>query len=310
MFTKKAIVYPIIILSMIFWSMSFVWYKIVYQYFEPITTIFLRLIISSILLLIFTLIFKKLQKVKKEDYGLMIILAFFQPFLYFVGESFGMLYVSSTVAAVVISTIPLFTPILAFFLFGERISFYNVAGIFISFFGVLMVIFNKNLTITASPKGLLLLFIAVVAALSYSALIIKLTKKYNSYTIITVQNVIGIFFFLPLFLIFDFKSFINITFTWKMVLPLIELAVFASSLAFVFFIYGIKELGITKANMFCNVIPVFTAILAFFILKETLSSQKFLGIFIVIGGLFLSQINFKKLKGKNYYLFKRFNYRT
>jgi len=34
-------------------------------------------------------------------------MAFFEPFLYFIGESFGLVYISSTIAAVIVATIPL-----------------------------------------------------------------------------------------------------------------------------------------------------------------------------------------------------------
>lgn len=308
--SSKLIVYPIIVLSMVFWSLSFVWYKVIYEYFNPITVIFLRLIISSAFLFLFTTIFKKLQKIQRKHWKLMIILTFFQPFLYFIGESFGMLYVSSTLGAVLISTIPLFTPILAYILFKEKISILNVFGLIVSFMGVLLVIMNKDFRFEASWQGVLLMLLAVIAALGYSALIAKLTQNYNSYTIITVQNFLGIFLFMPLFFIFDFKSFIQIDFSWEMLIPLLELSIFASSFAFIFFTYGIKILGITKANMFTNTIPVFTAIFAFFILKETLDFQKIMGILIVITGLFLTQIKLKNLKGKSMILFKKFNYRT
>lgn len=308
--SEKIIVYPVIIMAMILWSLSFVWYKEVYKFFEPITTIFLRLILSSAFLVVFTLVFKKLQKVKRKDWKLMLLLSFFQPFLYFIGESFGMLYVSSTIGAILISTIPLFTPIVAFIIFKERVSALNIFGILVSFFGVLVVVLNKDLSFEASPRGIIFMFIAVLAALWYSALISKMAHDYNAYTIITVQNIIGIFLFLPLFLIFDLDKFLQVNITWEAVFPLLELSIFASSFAFIFFTYGIKILGITKANLFTNIIPVFTAIFAFFILKESLDIIKIIGIIIVISGLFLSHISKRGMKKMRTSLMKKFNYRT
>lgn len=48
-------------------------------------------------------------------------------------------------------------------------------------------------------------------------------------------------------------------------------------------------LGINRANMFVNVIPVFTALFAWLILGDTLTLQKSIGIALVIGGLFLAE---------------------
>ncbi|MEA3444978.1 MAG: DMT family transporter, partial [Bacteroidota bacterium] len=101
--TEQFRIYAAIILAMIFWSLSFVWYKEIYQFLKPITVIFLRLIISSVILLIATSLMGRLQKIEKKDIKLIMVLAFFEPFLYFVGESFGMSYVSPVLGSVIIS---------------------------------------------------------------------------------------------------------------------------------------------------------------------------------------------------------------
>lgn len=287
-------IYGALILSMIFWSFSFVWYRLVFEFYKPMTVIILRLLISSVILIIFTLMIKKLQKLRKEDIWKMIALSFFQPFLYFFGESLGMQYVSATTGAVVISVIPLVTPIAAYLFLNERLGWMNYFGLFFSFTGVALVIFENNFTLNAPLKGVLFLLLAVVAAVAYSVYLIKLTNRYNTLTIITYQNTIGIFYFLPFFLIFEYKHFSQVPITRDLVIPMLELAIFASSFAFILFTYGIKKLGISKANTFSNLIPVFTAVFAFYRLGEDLNLQKIVGIFVVMGGLFLSQYNRKK----------------
>jgi len=123
------------ILSMIFWSFSFVWIKIVYEAYGPLTTILFRLLISSSLMLIFTLLTKKLQNIRTGDLKFFLLLAFFEPFLYFMGESYGLMYVSSTVASVIVATIPLFAPIAAWYFYKEKLSRTNLYGLVITFFG-------------------------------------------------------------------------------------------------------------------------------------------------------------------------------
>lgn len=278
---------------MLFWSFSFVWIKIVYQTYNPITTVFIRLIISSILLFIFALSFKKLQKIDKSDYKILFSLAFFEPFLYFLGESFGLKMVSSTMGSVIVSTIPLFSPIVAYYLYKEKVSKINIIGILVSMLGVGLIIYNSNTNSISSPLGIILMFVAVFAAIAYSSRLKLLVNKYNAITLITYQNLIGIFLFLPLFLIFDLDHFIQARPSKEVVIAILQLAIFASSLAFLFFIYGLKHLGITKSNTFINMIPAFTAIFAFYILDEQISMQMIIGISIVIGGLFLSQLKYK-----------------
>ena len=276
---------------MMFWGFSFVWSKIVFKYYGPITTIFLRLVISSAILYIVVKLLKKKQKIDKSDYKSFMLLAFFQPFCYFIGESFGLNLVSTTVSAVVIATIPVFTPIIAHLFTKERLSILNYFGLIISFFGVLCMIINQDFTLDASPLGVLLLFFAVGSAIAYGITIKRLSEKYSSFTIITAQNALGALYFLPLFLIFDFRTFITIQPNFELISALLQLSVFASSLAYLLFIPVVRNLGLNKANIFANFIPIFTAVFSYFLIDEMFNFNKIIGMIIVIAGIFLSQIN-------------------
>ncbi len=295
---KSYIAYASVILAMIFWSFTFVWYKVVYQYYNPITTVLFRLVISSVFLLLLTYPLKRLQKLKVKDFKYFALVTFYQPFLYFIGESYGVQLVSSTLSSVIIATIPLFTVIVSFFFYKEKISKTNILGIIFSVIGVSLVIFNKSENLTASTLGISMLLLAVFASIGYSIVIKKLSNKYNSITIVTYHNILGVFYFIPLFFIFDYKDFLLSGFSDDAWVPLLELAIFGSSFAFIFFTFSIKKLGVTKANAFTNMIPVFTAIFAFYVLDETLNTSKITGISFVIAGLFLSQIKTLSLKDK------------
>ncbi|HLP61062.1 MAG TPA: DMT family transporter, partial [Candidatus Deferrimicrobium sp.] len=119
---KRMLVYAGVVLTMIFWGLSYIWLKMVYQFIGPITTTFLRMVATAFLLAAIVNISKKRQTIRGQDWKFVILLTFFHPFLYFLFESFGLKYVSPTVAAVIVTTIPLFIPIAAFYLFNERLS--------------------------------------------------------------------------------------------------------------------------------------------------------------------------------------------
>ena len=282
--------YISVILAMTFWSLTYVWYKMVFETYNPITTVFLRLVLSSLMLVIMMAPLKQLQKVNPKDLKYFFLVSLFQPFLYFLCESFGVKLVSSTISAVIISTIPLFSPFVTAYFFKEKILRFNIFGIVISILGVGMVIFERGENVSADPLGILLLFLAVAAGIGYSVVVKELSGKYNSISIVTYHNIIGIVFYLPLFLIFDWNHFVATGYVASAVVPLLELALFGSSFAFIFFTFSIKRIGVTKSNAFTNAIPVLTAIFAFFMLGEMLTAIKMAGIGLVIAGLFMSQI--------------------
>lgn len=284
------------ILSMIFWSFSFVWIKVVYEAYGPLTTILFRLIISSGLLFAFTILTRKLQKIQPGDLKMFILLAFFEPFLYFMGESFGLMYVSSTVAAVIVATIPLFAPLTAWYFYKEKLSRSNLTGLIITFFGVSLVVLDTSFSFKASPLGVSLEFLAVLGALGYSSILKGISHRYNTFSIIAYQNIIGAILFLPFWLGFEYNSFMQVPFHEEAFGAIVKLAIFASTFAFILFTFSIRNMGINKSNVFINAIPVFVAIFAFFILGDTLDYHQMIGIAIVISGLFLAQINWKRKK--------------
>jgi drug/metabolite transporter (DMT)-like permease len=281
--------YAAAIISMLFWGLSFVWFKIVIKYYEPVTIIFLRLVISGSILLLFLLITGKFERIRRKDIKWFLALAFTQPLCYFMGESFGLKLVSSTIASVIISTIPVFSPLVAYYTIKEKFSGYSLAGIMVSFAGVLIMILRKDLTLSAAPAGIALLFFAVFSALFYAIIIRKFSFGYSPLTIITAQNVIGMFYFLPFFLVMDFSHFITVHPTFELVSALLQLAIFASIFAYMLYISVLREFGVTRANIFTNLIPIFTAIASWIILGEMLTIAKIAGMIIVIFGVIVSQ---------------------
>jgi drug/metabolite transporter (DMT)-like permease len=282
-------IYFYLSLAMLFWGLSFIWYKQAYPQFNPVTIILLRLIISSLLLLSAAFLTRRIRLPKIKDIKYFLLLALFEPFLYFIGESFGLKYVSSTLASVIIATIPLISPFVSYYFFRERLTINNYLGILISFLGVLIVIYVEGQIGEAPWFGILLMLLAVLSTQGYTVVLKKLSADYSTLTIISTQNLFGIIYFLPLFLLLDAKDFSFSVYTWKDFMPVLYLAIFASTFAFLFFVEGIKKLGIARAVVFTNLIPIITVIFAFLILSEPLSLGKGGGILLTISGLFMSQ---------------------
>lgn len=282
------------VVAMVFWGLSFIWSTQVFNYLNPTTTIFFRLIISCVFLGVLLFSLGLFEKVHKKDLKLFALAALFEPFLYFIFESYGLLNSAPVVSSAIIATIPLFTPIAAFFFLKERLTPWNIAGFIISFFGVIFMLLNKNLELTISVKGIVFLFSAVFVAVAYSIALRKLTMLYKPLTITFVQNILGIIYFIPMFFIMENVTPSQIAQIGGYILPLLSLGVFASSVAYTLWAYAFSKLGAAKANIYSNLIPVFTAIFSCIIIGEMINVQKIIGILFVIGGLILSQLKFNK----------------
>lgn len=291
---KKHIAWILLTFAMAFWGMSFVWTRQLLNDFSPISIITIRLVISTVFLVILSVSIKKLQKIKKSDIKYFLLISLFEPFLYFVFEGYGIKATSASFAAIIIATIPLFTPLGTRLFFKERLSIMNFTGMFISFSGVALIIFNKTDDSSFSIFGLILLLGAVFSAVGYFLILKKVVDRYNSYSIATWQNFFGILYFVPLFFSMSLGDFKSIEITKDIIYAFIALSILASSIAFIFYTYGIRELGPSKAAAFINSVPVFTVIFAYFILNESIDIYKMVGMTVVIIGLFLAQKTKKK----------------
>ena len=267
-------------------ALSYVFTTIAFESFSPVQLLTLRLAIASSLLAFIGYRKGALQHISRKHIPAFVLLALLEPTGYFLCETFGLSLSSPVLAAVILSTVPLFAPFIAFLTIGERFSSGNVAGLAVSFIGVLFLTL-KGGSLNASPLGLLLLGGAVFFLIVYSIAVKKLQKHYTTHTIVTAQNTIGTLYFIPILLASGNPIPEHIG--GSALVSAITLGIFASGLAFVWFGESIKNIGVGKTNAFLNLMPAVTAIASIAITGETIDGQGIIGIVLVIAGLFTSQ---------------------
>jgi len=282
--------------AMFFWAITFVWYKIAYETYRPYEVVFFRLLLATIVLFAVMSLSRHWQKLERKDLWRLMIVAFFEPFLYFNGEGNAMQYVSSSLGSIVIATIPIFAAIGAWLFLKERISIYVILGVIVSCVGVAIMSFGSG-ELRATLIGIMFLALAIFGAVGYGLMVRPLTLKYSTLTIVAYQSLFGTLYFLPMFLFIDGRHFLTVDHTMRGIYTVIAMSIFATIGAFVLFTDVIRSLGVAKSNIFTNLIPVFTVILAFLILKDPISSRTIVGLILALLGLILSQYaDLKKLK--------------
>ena len=299
---SKVKAYISIVFSMAFFAFSYVWFKIANQAYRPLTIVFFRLATSIVVLSLFLYLTKRFEKIRKEDRIYFFFIALFEPFLYFIFESHGLTLVSSTVASVLIATIPVFTAIGALVFFREKLNRLNYVGVIISFTGILIFIVAGESNLSFDIRGIILMLCAVLCATGYSLILRRLANNYRPVYIVNVQNIIGFILFLPVFLLSEGRYIPDMVFDTEAALAVAQLAIFASCGAFILFGYTVRIIGVTRANLFANIIPVLTAVFAYYSIGEIITLEKFAGIIIMIAGLYMAQIRFSiKRKIKEIY---------
>ncbi len=291
-FFKRYLPQILLVISSAFWGASFIFTKGLFLSEKAITPSIIltgRMLVASLFTIPLLALTHKLQPIKKGHLRYFLLLAFTEPFLYSICETGGVQFVSGSLASIIVATIPLFIPFGMAIVYKERLKISAVIGVTLSLVGIAMMSLDDNLSFSANPKGLILLAAAVVIAVIYTLTLVKILDHYSPITITCYQNLIGFFYFLPLMLILDGHNLMQLSFAPRMWLMIGFLGVFCSTIAYMFFNYGMKHLGATAGSVYNNIIPVFSLLLALAIGQETISWMKVAGMAVVLVGLTIAQ---------------------
>ena len=295
--SSRILAYIAATVAVTLWGMSYIWTdKIINQGVSIFYFIFVRIFLAGVIMFLFNTTYGRIKRIQKRDLPKFLLLAFFEPFTYFICETFGIkLTGSPTISAVVIATIPIFSTGAGVLFFKEKITPVNILGIIVSLTGILMVAAAKGAAGENFIWGIMLLLIAVLSTVGHSSLTKSLVGIYSSQIIVMYQFLIGAVYLLPLFLWKGHSDFnAEIYFSSEVWYPLICLTVLCSSLAFSLWVSSIKSLGVAKSSIFSAMIPVAAALVAWILGHELLTTRQWAGIAISTAGVVLSQYTAKK----------------
>lgn len=294
---NRFMIYIGLVVSMLIWAITFVWVKqIMDAGLSPTMLIFFRLLITSIIVLPLFALLRYFKQIQRKDWPMLLLMSLLEPFLYYLGETNGIKLVSPNIAAIIIATIPVFLTVFARVILGEKLKIINYFGIVVSFAGVICIILDGDGRLSASPRGLIFLFLAVFSAVGYTLIAKKLLLRYNPFLIAGIKILIACVYYIPIFLIFDLPDISKIQFTLEILLLILALGICGNLLAYLFFNTAIKHIGASKSSIFSNLIPVFTIVFSFFILSESVDIIKATGILLTLLGIYISQLQRNKNK--------------
>ena len=284
--------YLAILVTVFFWGMSFLWSDSVLDQNVPVFTfIFTRMVLAAAALTLFSLLTGRLQKIRRGDWKWFAAMTAFEPFLYFLGETFGLKITGSpTLCSVIIATIPVFTLIVGQIFFREKLSHLNRIGIFVAVAGVIGFIVLGGSLHTEYLYGIGILFLAVIGSTGYTAICKKLVDKgYNAFTIVTWQFILAMGYFLVPFLIWDAPTWTPVYLSWPVLRPILALAVLCSGVAFVLYAACVDRIGMTRTVVFLPLVAIVSAVAASLMGQDTILPLQMAGIVVAMAGVVMAQ---------------------
>ena len=291
---KKRYVYLLQLFASMVWGVSFILTKELFESEKDITVFVIltfRLLLATAVTIPTLLLLRRLEPIRKGDLKWFLLLSLCEPFIYSICETNGVRLVSGSMASIVVATIPLFVPFGMALAYREKIQPLTLVGIVLSLVGLgVMLFLGGEDNLDANFAGMAWLAGAVAIAVVFTIVLVKLVGKYKPFTITAYQNMFGCLFFIPLMLAMDGDHLAMLSYSPKMLLILLVLGIFCSTVAYVFYNVGVVRLGPTAACIFTNIIPVFSLIAALAIGQERLTWSKPVGMAIVVAGVVLAQL--------------------
>ena len=303
---KRALIVALIGNSI--FGFSFLFSKIALNIASPGVLVAVRFMTAFLVLNVFVLVGGKIKRsdgravvefsLKGKPLKYLILLAVFQPVIYFLAESYGIKYTSSAFAGTIISIIPLVGIVLDVVIMHIKVTRTQIMCAIGSIVGVAITTIGAE-EMESSWFGVVMLLIAVCSGALFYVFSKKASEHYNAiertYAMFAIASVVfGVIALAECrvdYRIMLLEPLTNIAF-WGAIL---YLAVFSSVAAFVILNYASTYISVSEASIFANLTTVISIVAGVLILKESFTMQQVIGAVIIIISVYISsRVNTKE----------------
>lgn len=303
----KFIFHVLAVMTMALWGVTFVATKtLINEGLTPAQIFTIRFIIAYLGLLAVCFVRggrnKKAFSLTPRDEFYFVISGITGGSLYFLTENTALRYTQACNVSFIVCIAPLLTVLMTLAvkklfkgpmvdgLEDVKVRFPLIAGTIIAISGMILVIFDGN-SVSLSPKGDILAFMAALCWAAYSQFMGQLTDRYG--TLFATRKVFfwGLMTIIPVLLLTDNSNLAAVRFDHIQVWGnLLFLSTIASLFCFVLWNRIMLAIGNVTATNYVYLNPMFTLIGAMLILGERMTVVSGIGCAMILGGVILSGV--------------------
>lgn len=287
-----------VILGNSIFGFSFLFSKIALELTIPSVMLAIRFLVAFIALNIVVIFGKKTKKLefslRGKPFKYVLLLALFQPGIYFVAESYGIQLTSSAFAGTIIAVIPIAGILCDVFIMQAKVGKTQIVCSMGSVLGVIITTLGAQ-NMKSSFMGVCLLLVAVMAG----ALFYVFSKKAGEYFNALERT----------YMMFAIGSILYVTFAFsecmgnyeKLILPavlnpafwgcIVYLSIVSSVVAFMLLNYGSTYVSVSEASIFANLTTVISIVAGVLFVNEVFTVWQMIGAIIIIGSVYISSRN-------------------
>ena len=282
--TPKLIDYILLIILSLIWASAFFNIKIATYSFGPVTIAFLRVFFGSIPVLL--LCYLKNIKIEafSKDWHWFAMIGFINLVVPFFLIAYGVKSVQSNLAAILMSTTPLSSTILAhFYTKNEKFNLVKTIGILIGFSGIIF-LFSDNILIDQNNfLSALLILLGSTCYVIGGVLTLKISNKKN-------ENVTGSILIWATIILFPFVVFLEQP--WQStpridsLASVIYLGIVPTGVAWLLRFRILTQNGLIFQSQVSYLIPLFGVILGYIFLEELITIKVLISLLAVCIGIY------------------------
>lgn len=175
---------------------SFLFIKIALRYAKPLDILGHRFIVAALCSLLPIWAGKVPLRYSLSDMAAVLSTAIIYPGLFFLLQTLGLLFVSSSEAGIIQATAPIFTLLLAIMLLGERTNRAQLISVLLSVGGVLFIsLFSATNSASYNVWGVMLALGSTISLALYIVLMRKLTKVFSVSALTVITSITGFVIF-------------------------------------------------------------------------------------------------------------------
>ena len=280
--------YALPMIAVLIWSLNITVTRYVAEFISPISISFYRWLIAFVLMSPFVLlsVWKYRTEIRQHAWQFALLgacgMVFYQGLAYSAAH-----YTTATNMGIINAFTPIFTIFISIFILKEMPTRYAVIGGILSFLGLLYVMSQGNLQSLmhlAGHWGDLLMILAVFLYAFYGVFLKKWQIQMPLLTSLYVQIAFALLFHLPFVFVLGLDAINS-----QNVGSVLYAGVFPSIVAPLVWMMAVQYIGPNRTSIFMNVMPIGTALIAYFWLNEAWTIYHTIGGVIILLGIALAQ---------------------
>lgn len=290
MFNARVFIYSEALFAVTVWGASFIATKVALNDISPITVVWLRFLMGTLILGVTVVLQKQFRLPEKTEWAYFALLGFLGITFHQWLQSNGLQTSEAGTTAWIVATTPVFMALLGWFLLKEKPGWMKTSGILIAFFGVLVVVSKGQLNSISigrfgAPGDVLILISAVNWAIFSTVSRRGLKSLPASLMMFYVMCFGWLFTSILFFPTTGLADIGNLTVNGWMGIAF--LGIFCSSLAYIAWYDALKALTTAETGAFLYIEPLVAVVVAFFVLGEAIRPASLLGGAVILFGVWL-----------------------